>query len=82
MKADEAEMLGICKSMYLVVSLEWRWPIHDKDTKLTSAILEMSPIQLGIHKDHFTGAPHTYGCLQYSLGCCGCSWNSKLVILA
>lgn len=44
MKADEAEMVGTGKSMYLVVNREWRWPIHDEDTKLTSAILEISPI--------------------------------------
>ena len=42
--------------------------------------LKCHPIHPEIHKDHSIGA-QTYGCLRYSYGCHGSSWNSKLAII-
>ena len=41
----------------------------------------MSPNHPGIAKDPSIGA-QTEGCLRYSNGCHGSSWNSKLAILS
>ena len=49
-------------------------------TKLTKFSLKCHPIHPGIHKDPSIGT-QTKGCLRYSNGCHGSSWNSKLAIL-
>ena len=50
------------------------------NTKLTKFSLKCHPIHPGIAKDPSIGA-QIEGCLQYSNGCYGSSWNSKLAIL-
>ena len=49
--------------------------IFTKTQNLPQYSLKCHPIHPGIHKDP------SIGCLQYSNGCPGSSWNSKLAIL-
>ena len=54
--------------------------VHDKTQNLLPFSLKCYSIYPGIHKDPSIVA-QTLGCLRYSNGCHGSSWNSKLAIL-
>ena len=54
--------------------------VHDKTQNLLLFSLKCHPIYPGIHEDPSIGAQN-YGCLCYSNGYHGNSWNSKLAIL-